>query len=54
MGHRRFAMQPARRPAVDWAMAGWFQFAADCLSLLILAIAVAGLVGIVVTALRDR
>jgi hypothetical protein len=45
---------PARRPAVDWAMAGWFQFAADCLALLILAIAVASLVGIVVAALRDR
>jgi len=34
-------------------MAGWFHFAADCLALLILAIAVAGLVGIVVAALRD-
>src|SRR6516164_617611 len=43
-----------RRPAVGWAMAGWFQFAADCFALLILAIAVAGLVGIVVAALRDR
>src|SRR5215472_4322460 len=53
VGHRRFAMQPARRLAVDWAMAGWFHFAADCLALLILAIAVAGLVGIVVSALRD-
>ena len=53
VGRRRFAMQPARRPAVDWAMADWFHFAADCLALLILAIAEAGLVGIVVSALRD-
>jgi hypothetical protein len=54
VGHRRFAMQPGRCPAVGWAMAGWFHFAADCLALLILAIAVAGLVGIVVAALRGR
>jgi hypothetical protein len=54
VGHRRFAMRQLRRPAVDWVMAGWFHFAADCLALLILAIAVAGLVGIVVAALRHR